>query len=394
MWLVKSSMDTRLEGRISQRLEQRLGLSLKTQQALKILQLNTMELCEELESIAQENPLLEIERDDYILCTDGDSPIEDPTDEEPPESIYMRKERTEDEGWDFDRLETDDQCFEDIVKQIGYLVLDQNSYSILEGLLDSIDEHGILKVSIKRIAGQLSVSREDVIAVIEKMRECGFDGLFSRSKEEMSAQRDDGYYPTSGYGDGNFTKYVEPDVFVEYVEKRLVISVRDIGLALSVDDSYKSILENAEDTDAKRYLEKKMNEAVFFVNALERRKETLIAIAREIVSTNVSFLMGESQRIAPLIMVDVATKLDLSVSTISRAVKDKYISTPNGVFAMRKFFGNTDERERAMEIIAKQLKEAPEMSDADLVRLLKTRGIRIARRTANKYRNQLRLSRQ
>lgn len=387
-------MDARLEGKISQRLEQRLGLSLKTQQALKILQLNTMELSEELEKIIQENPLLEIERDDYILCTDGDLPADDSGDEEVPENIYMKRERSDDNGWDFDRLETDDLCFEDVVKQIGYLVLDQDEFSVLEALLDSIDKHGVLKIPLKTLVSQVPYTPEMIESVVDKIRDCGFEGLFAESEEEVASLRDDGFYPTSGYGNGAFTKFVEPDVFIEYVEEKLVISVRDIGLAVSVDDNYREILDSPHENEARQYLEKKLNEAVFFVSALERRKETLIAITREIVASNAPFLVGTSQKIEPLIMIDVASKIGLSVSTISRAVKDKYMSSPNGLFAIRRFFGNKDERERAMEIIARQLQNDPDMSDADLTRFLRGQGISIARRTVNKYRNLLRLSRE
>ncbi|PNQ05307.1 RNA polymerase subunit sigma-54, partial [Mesotoga sp. SC_NapDC3] len=140
---------------------------------------------------------------------------------------------------------------------------------------------------------------------------------------------------------------------------------------------------------ARKYIEEKLEEAKFYITALERRKTTLITIGNEIVMRNAPFLLKTSDKIRPLKMNVIADKIGVVVSTISRAVKDKFVQTPVGTFPIRYFFGNVQEKEQALEVIAEIVKEDPGISDSQLVVELKNRDICIARRTVNKYRNQL-----
>jgi len=111
-----------LSHNLSQRLEQKLGLSLKAQQALKLLQLNSLEISAELEEIVQANPLLEIKREDYELIEESKESDREPEDEEniddgdyyslpASNSIYMKQESTDRDGWDFDRIEAQQPTF-------------------------------------------------------------------------------------------------------------------------------------------------------------------------------------------------------------------------------------------------------------------------------------------
>jgi RNA polymerase sigma-54 factor len=188
---------------------------------------------------------------------------------------------------------------------------------------------------------------------------------------------DSGFFPSSGYSDGAFVRYVEPDLYIEFFDEKFMVTVRDCSLILNIEDSYREILENGQ-KDARDYLENKLEEAQFFISALERRKTTLLAIGNEIVMRNAVFLLNE-----------IADKLGVVVSTVSRAVKGKFIQTPVGTFPLRYFFGNLQEKEQALEIIAEIVKNNEEISDSRLVSELNNRGISIARRTVNKYRNLL-----
>jgi RNA polymerase sigma-54 factor len=384
---------------VSQKLEQRQGLSLRSQQALRLLQLNSQEINAELEEIVQANPLLEIKRDDYDLIEDGEDKEKRNEDEENAEdgdlysqpiqySVYMREESSDREGWDFDRLEPQQPTFREILKDFAYYILDDRQYSLFETLLDNMDDHGLLSRDLEAIAKEVACSLEELDSIIEALRESGFDGVFARNREELDDLMDSGFFPSSGYSDGAFVRYVEPDLYIEFFDEKFMVTVRDCSLILNIEDSYREILENGQ-KDARDYLENKLEEAQFFISALERRKTTLLAIGNEIVMRNAVFLLNRGDKIRPLKMNEIADKLGVVVSTVSRAVKGKFIQTPVGTFPLRYFFGNLQEKEQALEIIAEIVKNNEEISDSRLVSELNNRGISIARRTVNKYRNLL-----
>ncbi|MDD3461164.1 MAG: RNA polymerase subunit sigma-54, partial [Mesotoga sp.] len=206
--------------------------------------------------------------------------------------------------------------------------------------------------------------------------------------KELEALIGPGLFPSSGYSDGAFVRYVEPDLYIEFLDEKFIVTVRDYSLVLNVDPSYEEILQYGEKI-ARKYIEEKLEEAKFYITALERRKATLITIGNEIVMRNAPFLLKTSDKIRPLKMNVIADKIGVVVSTISRAVKDKFVQTPVGTFPIRYFFGNVQEKEQALEVIAEIVKEDPGISDSQLVVELKNRDICIARRTVNKYRNQL-----
>lgn len=388
-----------LNHNVSQRLEQKLGLSLKAQQALKLLQLNSMEITAELEEIVQANPLLEMKREDYELI-EGKSDLESsPEDEENTEdgdlyslpennSIYMKPESTDRDGWDFDRIEAQQPTFREILRDFAFYILDDDLFSLFEILLDYMDDLGMLTEDLEKIARENHCSVDGLCSVISTMRDGGFDGIFASSREEIEALLGPGLFPSSGYSDGAFVRYVEPDLYIEFIDEKFIVTVRDYSLVLSVDESYEEIMEHGEKT-AKKYLEEKLEEAKFYISALERRKATLITIGNEIVIRNAPFLLKTSEKIRPLKMNSVADKIGVVVSTVSRAVKDKFVQTPVGTFPIRYFFGNLQEKEQALEVIAEIVRGNPEISDAELVIELNNRDINIARRTVNKYRNQL-----
>ena len=376
---------------VSQKLEQRQGLSLRSQQALKLLQLNSQEITAELEEIVQANPLLEIKRDDYDLIEDSEDKERRNEDEENVEdgdlysqpiqySVYMREESSDREGWDFDRLEAQQPTFREILKDFAYYVLDDRQYGLFETLLDNMDDYGLLSRDLEAVSKEGNCSLEELDSIIGVLRESGFDGVFARDREELSELMDGGLYPSSGYSDGTYVRYVEPDLYIEFFDEKFMVTVRDCSLILNIEDSYREILENGEKS-ARDYLEDKLEEAQFFVSALERRKTTLLAIGNEIVMRNAVFLLNRGDKIRPLKMNEIADKLGVVVSTVSRAVKGKFIQTPAGTFPLRYFFGNLQEKEQALEIIAEIVKNNEEISDSRLVNELNNEGISIARRT-------------
>ena len=382
-----------LNHEISQRLEQKLGLSIKAQQALKILQLNSMELNTELSGLIEANPLLELERDDYELAGEAEGPIEDDYDPESGYSIYMKNDSFDREGWDFERLEAPEEPFSRILEDFSYYVLDDEEYELFKFLIQEMNELGLLDKPIVEIEKENRLEPEALRNIVEKLRNFGFDGIFAENVEELKSLNIERAFPASGFEDGRPVFYIEPDMYIELIDNKFVVNVRNYGLVINVRDCYQELLVKGDEATIK-YLNSKLEEATFYVSALERRRNTLLTIGNEIVLLNASFLSGVTKTLNPLKMSSVADILGVGVSTISRAVKGKFALTPAGTFPLRYFFGNVHEKNQAMEIMVELLKDDPGLSDSKIAEILKERGVSLARRTVNKYRNILGLGKE
>ena len=135
------------------------------------------------------------------------------------------------------------------------------------------------------------------------------------------------------------------------------------------------------------------------MRTLERRKSILLEIGHYLVKTEKLFFEGKEAHLKPLARREMALALNLSESTIARALQGKYVQTPRGLFALQDFFpyalhsdagpiSNASAKELLVKLIEEENKERP-FSDQDLSQLLEAKGIPCARRTVAKYRNEL-----
>lgn len=375
----------RMKQDLSQKLEQRQKLTLEVQNALKLLQLNSLELNVELHQIVEENPLLEIEDEDYELIDELKIEDDDKYNSDDEYTIYMSNQERETEKWNFERIEGPRKSFSELLSEFAYLILDKEEFTAFEAMKDKMDGHGMLTESTKSISKGSAIRISLLNRVIEKLRNGGFDGVFSCSKAEMERILGKGIYPSSGYDDGKPVRYIEPDIYIDYVDKKFIVTAGSCGLAININDNYKKII-NEGSGEEEKFLRKKLKEANFYVEALERRRITLIFIGKKIVEANHTYLLNKSDKLRTLKMKDIADDLGVVVSTISRAVKNKFIQTPRGVLPLRYFFGNMQKREKAMETIEEILINKGKCSDKEISQMLKERGIKVARRTVNKYR--------
>ena len=160
------------------------------------------------------------------------------------------------------------------------------------------------------------------------------------------------------------------------------------------------MLEGNPDQKTKEFIKRKVESAKWLIDSIEQRYNTLKRVAQEIVNRQSEFLEQGPEYIVPLKMQDIADVVHVHVTTVSRAVDDKYIVTPRGIYPLKRFFGGgtkTDDGEDvAWDIIRIKLKEVVDgedksnpMSDDDIVEALKTHGYTLARRTVTKYRKAL-----
>ncbi len=171
---------------------------------------------------------------------------------------------------------------------------------------------------------------------------------------------------------------------------------------LALSSTYRDMMaEKADNAELRQYLSRCFREGRAFIRAIDERQKTLLAVAQAIVTRQQEFFRRGPQALAPLRMEEVADALGLHVSTISRAVRGKYLRCRFGVFELRRFFSAALPAEesaatagsvqaRLREFIAAEDPARP-LSDAKLQRLLAAEGLAVARRTVSKYREQMKI---
>lgn len=193
---------------------------------------------------------------------------------------------------------------------------------------------------------------------------------------------------------------VTPDVFVERNDEgQYQVRLEDGQLpSLYISPHYRKLLRD-ESTDAatREYIKRKVNSAQWLIESIEQRRSTLTRVAQAIVDHQTKFLDDGPDHIEPLKMQQIADKVGVHVTTVSRAVDDKWIQTPRGIFPLKRFFvGGTTAadgeevawdrvRIKLQEIIDNEDKTNP-LSDDAIVEELGKSGITVARRTVTKYR--------
>ena len=183
--------------------------------------------------------------------------------------------------------------------------------------------------------------------------------------------------PSRGYSVGKIKKII-PDILLETKKDKVFYEINRASIPQI----------NVKDKINDKYY-KKLNE---IVSCIEKRFETLDKIMEIIIREQKSFFLSQGKETNTLKISDVASELNLSPSTVSRAVKEKYIKTDFGIISLRKLF-NLDStvflyQQKILEYIENENKEQP-FSDQDIVNLLEKEGIKIARRTVTKYREKL-----
>lgn len=197
--------------------------------------------------------------------------------------------------------------------------------------------------------------------------------------------------------------YIVPDVIVEEYDGQFIVGEVDGNLPkLSVDKQYFNHLKQQQDQQVKQFVQAKWQEYQWISRGIEQRKETILRVMRCIIKKQPKCFSRGLEYIKPMTMKEVADELIIHESTVSRAVKGKYVQTPFGTIEMRAFFSTSlssiDYEQDISGVQAKKLlataiknenKQKP-LSDQELVDLLKQEhSLVLARRTVGKYREQL-----
>ncbi|HID74949.1 MAG TPA: RNA polymerase factor sigma-54 [Planctomycetaceae bacterium] len=201
----------------------------------------------------------------------------------------------------------------------------------------------------------------------------------------------------------SYVPAVTPDVFVDPVEGGGYRVRLEEGKTpcLYISPYYRKLLADPNvNPETKQYIKEKINAAQWLIDSIQQRRNTLTRVAQAIVDHQAEFLDKGPEAIEPLKMQQIADKVGVHVTTVSRAVDDKWIQTPRGIFPLRRFFvGGTvslDGEEVAWDTVRLKLREIIDgedksnpYSDEQLVEELAKQGIKVARRTVTKYRKQM-----
>lgn len=196
-------------------------------------------------------------------------------------------------------------------------------------------------------------------------------------------------------------EYIEPDVYVKKVNGEWKVSLNaNMTHSLSINDHYADLLtEKGKKSDLK-YLKEHLKQANWFIHSLENRNQTILKVSQAIIEQQTAFLQYGAQAMKPMILKDIAERLEMHESSISRATNRKYIHTPKGIFELKYFFSSqvsTDTGSHcsstAIQSMIKSMIEQENakkpLSDHKLTTLLQNQGIKVARRTVAKYREAL-----
>ncbi|MEC9108304.1 MAG: RNA polymerase factor sigma-54 [Bacteroidota bacterium] len=205
-------------------------------------------------------------------------------------------------------------------------------------------------------------------------------------------------------------EHITPDFKIEISNNELVLTLNNRNNpTLKVSKEYNDMLQGYKldknktqsQKDAVQFIKQKLDSAKWFIDAVKQRQETLYHTMHAIMEyQNEYFLTGDEKKIRPMILKDIAEKIEMDISTISRVANSKYVDTPYGTKLLKEFFSesmttqsgeeiSTIEIKKILEnIVANENKKTPE-TDEKLVKLLQDKGYKIARRTVAKYREQL-----
>lgn len=215
--------------------------------------------------------------------------------------------------------------------------------------------------------------------------------------------------PGAGKIEAEETNQITPDFIIEKVGNNYIISLNDKMMpSVTISREYLEMLNSTkkkrklskEEKETRKFLREKFESAKWFIASIQQRRETLLKIMRAIFEKQYEFFEQGPKALKPMIYKDIADEVGMDISTISRVVNGKYVQSPMGIHELKYFFSeglstkggeeisNKHIKELIKEIIDNEPKNAP-LSDDKIAEMLKEKGIKIARRTIAKYREQM-----
>ncbi|MBM7644979.1 RNA polymerase sigma-54 factor [Scopulibacillus daqui] len=412
-----------------------LKMSPALYQAISLLQYTNTELVDFIKEQAMENPLIHLEDSSYM----SSKPLSSSWHNQPADKTRtdIIEETISDKG----------DYRESLYQQANVLSLDHSLKKALIYLIDSLSDHGYLEESLELLAEDLNIDislLNEALAILQSFEPAGIGarslqeclllqlkslpekaplaeqivsefidvfitGDWSSLSKELGVTGHDIQKavemiqslhpnPVDNFEQG-LVQYIIPDVTIKKDESGYRCIMEDYFLPqLSVNfDDYR-ILRKDGDKETRRYLQKKYHEAQWLVQCLSKRKQTLLEVTEVVIERQRAFLEKGPKLLKTLTLGMVAEELGVHESTVSRAIKNKHIQTPHGLFPYKELFvrgvktaegsiSTHDIKETIKRLIASENPAKP-LSDQAITMRLKEKGIQISRRAVAKYRSE------
>ncbi len=359
-------------------------------------------------------------------------------------------EATEKHQYLMDSLQQQESLQEHLLQQLQLTDLSQDDLYVGELIIGSIDDDGYLATPLDEIAKTTPCSREHlqhILLLIQDFHPVGvgatslqdclllqlerlgkanslagdivrdhLDALARHKYDRIAAKchvppqnvREAAAFittlnaaPGRAFSGENAT-YVFPEVVVRKIDGEYTVILNDDRLPhLRISKHYRSLMENPATTpEVKTYIRDKLRSSALLLRSIDQRQRTIYRIAKEIVDQQTAFLDHGIAQLRPMTMSDVADRVGVHETTVSRAVNQKYMRTPHGTLEMRYFFttglktaSGTDVSNESVKRLIKDLvaseNTASPYSDIAIMKKLQEQGIQVARRTVAKYRDML-----
>ena len=429
-------------------------LSPQMMQSMEILQMGSQELLEYIEEAVQENPVLEV--DEHRA---GEEPFADlrrklewleSTD--PQNRYYHQQDNEEDNPIErFGGVDAgEESLYRYVLSQLATMDLAEELREPCVYLVESLDANGWLDEDPDAAAAELGVTRGTMDRALEvvqslepagvgarSLKECLALQLKRRGEEDSLAMKIvEGYLdavakcrygliakelevsqeevrsacerikrleprPGTGFAARENLTYITPDIIVVSFADHFELLTNDYFFpTLHLSGYYQNLLKESGDKEVQDYLADKVRQAKWVVRSIEQRRSTLLECAQCILDVQEAFFRKGAGYLRPMTLADVAGKLGVHESTVSRAVKDKYIQCAMGVYPLSYFFsrglggqeqgGASPEAAKALlkKLVAEEDPQKP-LSDQKLCLLMEQEGCTLSRRTVAKYRDEL-----
>ncbi|NKI30679.1 RNA polymerase factor sigma-54 [Croceivirga thetidis] len=238
-----------------------------------------------------------------------------------------------------------------------------------------------------------------------------FDVSEEELKEAISEIEKLNPKPGGSYsGNNRIVEHVVPDFSIKIVDGELDLTLNGRNAPeLHVSKDYSNMLKGYKEAKEKSkqqkdtvlFIKQKLDAAKWFIDAIKQRQQTLFVTMSTIMNHQQEyFLTGDERKLKPMILKDIADKIEMDVSTVSRVANSKYVDTPYGTKLIKEFFSESMKNEQGEDVSTREIKKILEtlirdelkkkpLTDDKLAKMLKEKGYPIARRTVAKYREQL-----
>ena len=343
-------------------------------------------------------------------------------------------------------LPEDKNVIDNLIGQIDQSEIDKLSKEIAQQIILNVDNSGFLDSELELIADSTDSSMEDVESILEFVKTLNPKGVgcknlqeylilqmnqeekialkiisnhfdeflnqeFLDIKSSLSCSDTDFDNALSIISSKNFAPIVDfnvenqqinPDVILRMKDEKWIILINDRHLnRYKISNEYLNAAMNAETPkEEKKFIDDHISSAQNLLDTILFRSDTLRKVVNEIIHIQHDYLSEKQQHPNPLKLEDIAKKIDMDISSISRAVKNKYIDSPLGTLSLKSFFTSKIIKKSGKIVGAEELKTAIKnivesedknqpLSDLEIVQLLDAKDFSIARRTVAKYRESM-----